>query len=483
MSAVSLPDRLPFQLPDFTRTSWVGDVARQVWEPRLRRITQAWFAVEWLTVAGGHRRCAVTPASTQALPRLAAEWMRHDLTALPLELLGASATYTSTPAPPVLGQPFTYRVVVGRSADLRAFKRAWDQSDHAGIASLLGYPGCCYEFFRRVWIEDGLVDTTWPMAASTTGAGPSVREVEVRGPFEANILWRWMGVRAVAHLPCRFDCERSAGVARSFREAALAAGHGEEMGWIEEILRWPVEWSALHGIAEILTPILKVATRTDATAGRYTVRRPGDRYPCEGAQGVRFPYRRRPPRRLQPGERAAGAPAGGAGDNGFSTAIDMDAAHRPIVELAGRTLAGAAGLVVDLGCGNGELLEKIVGANPWLRPAGIDQDPGRIERARARHPRFASEFWAGDLFEDERPWGDGRRYALALVMPGRLLETTVERATRLRARLRTRCDRILVYAYADWLTRYGDLRELSAQAGLRLEGWRPSATAALAQVV
>src|SRR5713226_571330 len=31
-------DRLSFVLPDFTRHSWVGDKARQIWEPRLGRI-------------------------------------------------------------------------------------------------------------------------------------------------------------------------------------------------------------------------------------------------------------------------------------------------------------------------------------------------------------------------------------------------------------------------------------------------------------
>lgn len=497
MRTVPFPDRLAFQLPDFTRIAWVGDAAREVWEPRLQRITRAWFAAEWETVAAGHRRCAVIPTSPERLPELAAKWLEHDLTALPLELQGATGTYASTSASPVVGQPFSLRVVVGRVADLRTFKRAWDENDHASIAALLGYPECCYDFFRRVWVEDGLVDTTWPMATSTSAAPPGAREVQVEGPFEANILWRWMGVRAVAHLPCRFDCKATERVARSFREVALRAGREDEMTWVEDILRWPIEWSALHGIAEVLTPVLKVTTRTDATAGRYAVRRDGDRYPAEGAQGVRFPYSRPSPRRRRPGLNGDGLPAdAGAGpearrgahqgralDNGFATTVEMDAAHEPIVALARATLAGAAGLVLDLGCGDGTLLEKIVATNPRLRPAGIDLDPGRIGRARARHSRFADQFWSGDLLTDERLWADGRRYALALLMPGRLLETTEDRAGRLRDRLRAGCERILVYAYGDWLARHGDLAALTAEVGLRLEEWQPGTTAALARLV
>lgn len=482
MTAATLPDRLSFRLPDFTRVAWVGDHAREVWEPRMRRIMEAWFEVEWRTVASGHRRCAVIPASPEHLPRLSSRWLEHDLAALPLDLQGIGTTYAGTSVGTILGRPYVLRTAVGRGADLRAFKHAWDQSDHGAIADLLGYPTCCYEFFRRVWVEDGLVDTTWPMAASTGGAAPEARQLVVSGPFEANILWRWMGVRAVAHLPCRFDCEATRRVARSFAEAARGAGYREEMDWLEEILRWPVEWSALHGIAEILTPVLKTTTRTDATAGRYTVRREGDRYPREGAQGGRFPYRRRPlPIAASCGIGAASSDR--ARDNGFATTAEMDVAHEPIVALARETLAGTAGLVLDLGCGDGALLEKIVATNPRLRPAGIDRDPRRTEHARARHPRFAEMFWTGDLLDDERLWVPERRYALALVMPGRLLETTAARTTWLRERLRGHCDRLLVYGYGDWLARYGDLRGLSVRAGFALEGWRLGATAALARIV
>ena len=86
------------------------------------------------------------------------------------------------------------------------------------------------------------------------------------GPPEANILWRWMGARAVPHLPCRFDCEPTVALAQQCLAVGRAAGFDTEMDWLLEILRWPVEWSALHGIAEIRTPVLKVSTRTDATA-------------------------------------------------------------------------------------------------------------------------------------------------------------------------------------------------------------------------
>ena len=46
---------LDFLLPHFTRSAWVSDQARAVWEPRIHRITQAWFEIEWLSVVAAIR--------------------------------------------------------------------------------------------------------------------------------------------------------------------------------------------------------------------------------------------------------------------------------------------------------------------------------------------------------------------------------------------------------------------------------------------
>jgi len=56
-------------------------------------------------------------------------------------------------------------------------------------------------------------------------------------------------------------------------------------------LSWSAEWSGLHGIAEIKTPVLKVITNTDATARKGILRWNGSTFPAEGANGSTFPYR------------------------------------------------------------------------------------------------------------------------------------------------------------------------------------------------
>ena len=129
------------------------------------------------------------------------------------------------------------------------------------------------------------------MAANTVVPKDKLVVLESRGAQLANILWRWLGVRAVPHLPCRFDCGETIQFAERLLLVAERAGFTDEVNWIREILSWPVEWSALHGIAEVKTPILRLSTRTDATASKYVIRWTGTSYPQDGATGLRFPYR------------------------------------------------------------------------------------------------------------------------------------------------------------------------------------------------
>jgi hypothetical protein len=284
--------RLDFSMPEFTRLSWVSDRAREVWEPRLRRTTKAWLEIEWLSVAAELRPCGHTLASPEGSLAEGGKWALRGLSALPVELLGtsdSSASRAGPPRPPA--GPLDCRLVIGTPRRVAEFKNAWDASDQEAIGKLLGYPPCCHQFFRNVWVEQGLVDTTWPMALATANRPHESTRIEIKGPPQTNILWRWMGIRAVPHLPCRPDCAPSTALGEKMIEVGREAGYATEMDWLLEILSWPVEWSALHGIAEIKTPVLKVTTCTDATARKYEVRREGSAYPIEGAQGLSFPYR------------------------------------------------------------------------------------------------------------------------------------------------------------------------------------------------
>lgn len=136
------------------------------------------------------------------------------------------------------------------------------------------------------------MDPTWFIAAGSRPHDPGDTCLDVDGPWQTNVLWRWLTICAMPHLPCSLDCEASRAIADRLIALGREAGYAEEMSWMREVLSWPVEWTALHGIAVISTPILKISARTDTTEQKFTVRRHGEAYPAEGATGLCFPYRR-----------------------------------------------------------------------------------------------------------------------------------------------------------------------------------------------
>ncbi|HEX7137431.1 MAG TPA: hypothetical protein VF219_06280, partial [Vicinamibacterales bacterium] len=487
-------DRLCYVLPDFTRVSWVSDRARETWEPRIQRIGTAWAELEWRSVIAGVRRCALTSVSAEQLVARTAIWAAHGLSMMPVAVSGSTPGYASTSVAPRAGEPFEYRVTVGALADVAALKAAMDSGDDRAMGRLLGFPRCCIEFFRKTWVEHACVDTTWAMAVATAPADSSGRRIDIppSAPFQANILWRWMGVRAVPHLPCSFSCPSTVKFANTLMDLGRQLGFADEMAWIEEILDWPASWSALHGIAQIKTPVLKTSTRTDATGHEFVVNAAGRRMPREAATGLTFPFK--PPEKPalthsvtfvrgldQPIAASTPLPAWYASDNGFSTRAAMDEAHRPIVQLAVSTL-GETGIVLDLGCGNGALLKKIHDARPNVVPFGLDTEEWKLEHARELQPHAESHFVLGNMFNGV-PLDPDTLYSLILLMPGRLLEVDQSAAQRLKGWLRDHFQYLLVYAYGEWLTRHGGLAGLAEKTGLELTTVHSSGSAGLARIV
>jgi hypothetical protein len=288
-------ERLDFVLPDFVRMKWVSEGARDVWETRFERISRAWLEIEWRSTLTSLRRCCVTLVSPADLVGCAGRWAAAGLSLLPVDTQALSNYFGPSSAGSPSGAPFAYRTVVGLPLQVLEFKRALDAGDDETIGRLLGCPPCCRRLLRRAWVEQGLTDATWPMAAQTVPSPEDAVQIDVRGGAPVtNVLWRSIGIRAVPHLPCAFECRSSIDLGARLMEVGLQAGFGVEMSWLEEVLSWPVEWSALHGIAEIKTPILSITTRTDATPKKYVVRVLGEKYPDQGATGLAFPYRAPP---------------------------------------------------------------------------------------------------------------------------------------------------------------------------------------------
>ena len=128
------------------------------------------------------------------------------------------------------------------------------------LGRLLGYPECCRGSSTRSGRD---ADTPTPLALATAPAriasGPGRDRGRRRSPAATSCpLAR---TAAGFDLPCRFDCDATRdwadGLAAFWRET----GRVEELRWLDEMLRWPVEGRPA-GIAEMKTPVVKISART-----------------------------------------------------------------------------------------------------------------------------------------------------------------------------------------------------------------------------
>jgi len=227
-----LADDVPFSLPPFVRRAYAGEAQRAVWEPRLMALASALPRLAITAVAEGIVPAAVTPVEPRDVFTL------HNFAAafgLTTQLLGT------------IGGP--RQLAIGNAE--------------------LSLPPCC-------------------AAARTREPLPPVTDLP---PDPAlNTLLRAAGIDLLGYEPCSLTCEAS----RRRAERLLAFARTSDIDgieWLDPVLAWPVEWSALHGIAEIKTAVFKADYATDYTPSKVTVRFHGSAPAADGARGLTFAFR------------------------------------------------------------------------------------------------------------------------------------------------------------------------------------------------
>jgi len=370
--------RLDFSVPEFTQIVWVSPEARAIWEKRISDISRAWIYFERLAVSQDLKPLALQHCDPKELPTLMRACSDLGLTVIPLRQEAmASTTYGNAAMQFVEGKPWVYRIVIGNEDKVYEFMQAWDSNDDRKIGEALGFPSCCQEFFYRNWVVDHWRDLTYPMVRDTFGDATHYR---VSGPGACNILLRWLGVRMVSHLPCNFQCEKTAQMADELMQT-FTEYYPNESNWMRQMLEWPIRWDSLHGIAIISTPVLKIVTSSDPLSERVIVDRNGMVYPSEGASGNQFPFKVISPVRFYKSEDETNY-----SDNGFSSRDTMNKAHSFVIKMV-KSIDERLTSIIDLGCGNASLLQKLGIIYPEAQLIGVEIDAGRYNRANARLSR------------------------------------------------------------------------------------------------
>jgi len=289
--------KLDFMLQDFVRTTWVSDHAMNVWEKRIKVIINSLIDIACINAAKT-KQCSLQIIPPIKFFQLEADLPEKDLHVDILEIKGLSqAIHSFLPTQIFKGKPFRYLVAIGPKNIIFQLKTAWKNHDLETINQLTFQPSCCKNFWSKQNLKTPLYDSTWPMALNTKNNDIKSQNdekeflCEIQGHPYSNGLLRWLGIQLAYHAPCSFDCEATNKKISEIIGSGRNSGYSTEMDWLEEMLSWPVEWSALHGIAEIKTPVVKFIATTDATANKYIVRYKGNAFPEEGATGTSFPYK------------------------------------------------------------------------------------------------------------------------------------------------------------------------------------------------
>ena len=466
----------------YCRTLWVSEEAQSTWGPRLQRIGAAWAEVERESVASGVRDCAILTVDPMKLPQEVARLTRQGLVIVTMQRVGRDSHYSAWSRTPGEGESWNYRIMVTRANLVgETIENPYDSNNIDATTGLrLGYPSCCVSHFVSTCVNNGSRDPQWSQANNGTGRGNDSELHYTTGMYHpaCNVMLRFIGVRAVPHLPCSMSCDGTVKLACELSVIWQEVDR-DAYALAMDMLMWPAEWSALHGIAEVRTPLCKISASTDESRSTRRVRLAGWTYPEEGGgAGVRFPYDWKPTAEYWTSISMRES-TDWYTDNGFSSAPSMERAHRRLVGRARRALVGStSNRVVDLGCGNGALLARLrAESREPVEPFGIDMNARAVSRAQQIHSDHREKFAICNIFDSD--WGQIGAYpdgyfGVVLLMVGRLLEANAEERSRVLSSVARLSDQCLLYMYGDWLRRYSSVTDILQ---LLKVSWKALATA------
>jgi hypothetical protein len=430
-------NRLNFILPDWTRIIWVSENAKSVWQNKIYAASNAFQKIEEEAVYAGMKPANLTTLSHSDFIKKQITLSNSEFRLIPLAKIKNTNSYSNTSTSTDDEYNYSVRCVLVNKNIEEEWLEAWNTSNDYEIGKLLGYPECCLDFFKKYWVEEKYIDTTYPMSLTGT-----------TGPKECNILLRWIGIRTVSHLPCSFNCKHTFDIGRRNIELGRSLSLNDEMDTIEEMLDWPISWSALHGIAEIKTPILKISSRTDATGEIYIVNREGFSYPKEGASGTSFPYINKAKVKITQSpsfKRSLAVSSNLWEDNGFSSSEHMNNNHNILLDVIEKSKI-VFNSVIDFGCGNAELLKKIDQKYNTEKIFGVEISEDRFNRIPSNFGK--GSYFNKNIFDKTGEWLT-ENIDLNIIMYGRFLEEP-NNSINLLNDLVTKQSYVLIYNYSDW---------------------------------
>jgi hypothetical protein len=282
---MELIDKLNFSMPNFNRITWVSEELKNNWEPiinQLPLVIDDFFTSNEVVNLVPIQIKFINPNKVYNYKK---EIIRKGLFAEHLEtnilfdnhIYCRNKSFNSIPV--VIGTLKNVTTFIRSMKDISIEKESKSNKELSDIP-----------FLGRQYLTKNITDQFWGYLLSENN-----EKVEQNKTLDNNILnpyWASFGISSIPYLPNRLDCSESFDIALKIKEIAknnLSKGIFD--AWYE-ILSWPIEWSALHGIAEIKTPLFKMIYNTDATGTKYSMQLKSETYPEKGLKGLLFPYKK-----------------------------------------------------------------------------------------------------------------------------------------------------------------------------------------------
>jgi len=281
-------NKLDFEMPAFMRLTWVNDQAAMTWQQRFIDIRKAFQQIAIDSVGQNGRKLAQLSIPIQSLEAWNSLIEKSGLVAMQ----GAKSNESING----IDLPLLQLYIAKEEKILLEYQAAVEKRDIDEMGKLLAYPDCCVSHYKTKIDSTCESDPSWAIIENTKGYTPkSLSNVAgfVQREFtlkRSNPIYHKLGLMPFFHFPCSFECEHTASLAEEFLKLGCTIGHCTEMDWLKEVLEWPVEWTLLHGIAELKTPVFKMISNAPSTAEKYTLRILGDQFPLFSETGLHFPY-------------------------------------------------------------------------------------------------------------------------------------------------------------------------------------------------
>jgi len=250
----------PRTIAPISKMVWLSDDLRDKWSKRLSFGSKLTNDLELMSLKHDLRKCAIRNIRTRDFSEVSSDLKKkYGVIAMPLSVVKMpNVIFAHYHQPSSLNDPdsLLHCVLSKDPYYLFEYQKAYKESDHIKMGSLLGYPSCCCKFFQELYPK-GYIDPVWHAALRSEHSKHDLSDgylVKVNKWFIfSNPIARYLGLRFSFHITCSFSCHDSIVFGMKLKD--LARSMGKDTSWYEEVC-YSSYWDCYKGVAVIGFPAI-----------------------------------------------------------------------------------------------------------------------------------------------------------------------------------------------------------------------------------